>query len=157
AAKSRSLERRPSLPTATLRSGPPGLASPRRRWANVLPRARARSSVRSTAATPRMSYSRNTCRGMFMVGRSVSGGDAWALDLARPSGERKGKTCAARTLSGPERSLQTALGSMEGLVNTLNDRPTTSAPLVPVDPARRALEVRIEQAKNRLVQDLNRA
>jgi hypothetical protein len=46
---------------------------------------------------------------------------------------------------------------MEGLVNTPNERPTTSAPLVPVDPARRALEVRIEQAKNRLAQDLNRA
>jgi hypothetical protein len=49
------------------------------------------------------------------------------------------------------------LGSMEGLVNTLNERTTTSAPLALVDPDRRALEARIEQAKNRLVQDLNRA
>jgi len=43
------------------------------------------------------------------------------------------------------------------LVSTLNERATTSAPLVPVDPERRALETQIEQAKHRLVRDLNRA
>jgi len=42
-------------------------------------------------------------------------------------------------------------------VSTLNERATASAPLVPVDPERRALETQIEQAKHSLVQDLNLA
>jgi hypothetical protein len=41
-------------------------------------------------------------------------------------------------------------------VSTTNEPSTVGSTLVPVDPERRALEVRIERAKARLFQDLNR-
>jgi hypothetical protein len=42
-------------------------------------------------------------------------------------------------------------------VNALRDRPPYRDTLVPVDPERHALEVRIAHAKERIVEDLNRA
>jgi hypothetical protein len=42
-------------------------------------------------------------------------------------------------------------------VNRLSERRPEDATLVPVDPERHALEMRIEHAKSRLVEDLNRA
>jgi len=42
-------------------------------------------------------------------------------------------------------------------VNTPNEQTGQGAPLVRVDPERRAIDLRIEHAKNRLIQDLNRA
>lgn len=42
-------------------------------------------------------------------------------------------------------------------VNRLSERESDTSTLVPVDPERHALEVRIEHAKNRIVEDLNRA
>jgi hypothetical protein len=42
-------------------------------------------------------------------------------------------------------------------VNRLSEREPDSVTLVPVDPERHALEMRIEHAKHRLVEDLNRA
>jgi hypothetical protein len=53
---------------------------------------------------------------------------------------------------GPERGLHS-----EDFVNSPNERQTTGSNLVPVDRERRALEVRIDLAKARLFQDLNRA
>jgi hypothetical protein len=41
-------------------------------------------------------------------------------------------------------------------VSTTNEPSTVGSTLVPVDPERRALEARIERAKARLFQDLNR-
>jgi hypothetical protein len=42
-------------------------------------------------------------------------------------------------------------------VNRLSEQQSTTGTLVPVDPERHALEARIEHAKNRIVEDLNRA
>ena len=42
-------------------------------------------------------------------------------------------------------------------MNRLSEHRVEGGTLVPVDPERHALEVRIEQAKNRIVEDLNRA
>jgi hypothetical protein len=58
----------------------------------------------------------------------------------------------SRTAIEPERGLQP-----RDFVNSPNEHPVTGSPLVPVDPERRALEVRIDLAKARLFQDLNRA
>lgn len=42
-------------------------------------------------------------------------------------------------------------------VNRLSERAVDRATLVPVDPERHALQARIEHAKERIVEDLNRA
>ncbi len=42
-------------------------------------------------------------------------------------------------------------------MNRLSEQQPSTGTLVPVDPERHALEVRIEHAKNRIVEDLNRA
>jgi len=42
-------------------------------------------------------------------------------------------------------------------VNRLSQRPPEPVPPSPIDPERRALEMRIERAKSRIVEDLNRA
>lgn len=57
----------------------------------------------------------------------------------------------SRASSETERVLQTG-----DFVNSPNERPMTRSALVPVDRERRALEVRIDLAKARLFQDLNR-
>jgi len=51
-----------------------------------------------------------------------------------------------------EQHLQTSL-----CVNRLNEHSVEGGTLMPADPERRALEMRIEHAKSRIVADLNRA
>ena len=64
----------------------------------------------------------------------------------------KRKNVPYRAAIEPERRLQP-----RDIVNRPNEHPVTGSPLVPVDPERRALQVRIDLAKARLFQDLNRA